>query len=189
MEIDILRIFLAIVLLFFLPGYMVIKSLFPGKRDLDNEYNEIYVFTLSIAMSIVISILTGFILASLPPDASGKGYLRSPFIEISLITITIILFIIAWHRGAFPWLGKVHPKLQKVIKEEEYTAEEILELAREREILTRRVKEYTRKMRTVSKSMRNHYERKKKEAVKKLREVEKRIEDIEEKRAKKMGEE
>lgn len=194
--IDILRVIFGILLIFFLPGYMLVKALFPGSKDLDKEYNTLYVVTLGMAMSIVLTILSGFILGSIPPDPStGKGYFKSPFIELNLIFMTLVFFGAAWYRGGFPVLGKVHPSLLRVPKAEKArfkkTTEERIdelvlefkELARRRERLKRDIKDTERKMRVQSPSMRDHYKKKRERLKEELEKVKGRIAELEELRA------
>lgn len=193
--VDILRIILGILLIFFLPGFMLIKSLFPGSKDLDKEYNMLYVITLGMAMSIVITILSGFVLGSIPPDSSGIGYFRSPFIEINLVVITVILFFVAWYRGGFPIMGKLHPSLLRVPKSEKAQFKkssdervdelvlEFKELARRRERLKRDIHDSERKMAAQSPAMRDHYKRKLDRQKEELDKVKERIKELEDLRA------
>jgi len=193
---DILRIIAGIVLIFFLPGYMLVKSLFPGSKDLDKEYNTLYVVTLGMAMSIVITILSGFILGSIPPDPeTEKGYFKSPYIETNLIVITVVLFVVAWYRGGFPIMGKLHPSLLRVPKVEKELFKkskdervdelvlEFKELARRRERLKRDIRDSETKMRVQSASMRDHYKRKLERQREELEKVMERIKELEELRA------
>jgi len=193
--VDILRIIFGILLIFFLPGFMLIKSLFPGPKDLDKEYNTLYVITLGMAMSIVITILSGFVLGSIPPDSSGKGYFKSPYIEINLVVITLILFVVAWYRGGFPIMGKLHPSLLRVPKAEKAQFKktsdervdelvlEFKELARRRERLKRDIHDSERKMAAQSPAMREHYKRKLDRQKEELDKVKERIKELEELRA------
>ena len=194
--IDALRIIFGILLIFFLPGYMLVKAMFPGSKDLDKEYNTLYVITIGMAMSIVLTILWGFILGSIPPDPdTGKGYFKSPFIEGGLIGMTLVLFVVAWVRGGFPIMGKVHPSLLRVPKAEKAkfkkTPEERIddlvlefkELARQRERLKRDIRNSDRKMKAQSPKMRGHYKKKKDRLKKELQKVKDRIKELEELRA------
>ena len=126
MEIDILRVIVAIFLIFFLPGFFLVQALFPRKNELDEEDDLLYRIALAIALSIIITTLDGFILGSLGINpATGKGYWDTPYIFGSLIGISIFLFIIGWYRGAYPLLGRRPPdelplKIPKKDKEEFY---------------------------------------------------------------------
>ena len=193
--VDILRIIFGIVLIFFLPGYMLIKALFPGNKDLDKEYNTLYVITLGMAMSIVITILSGFVLGSIPPDSSGKGYFKLEYIVGNLLVITCVLFVAAWYRGGFPIMGRLHPSLLRVPKSEKAKFKkssdervdelvlEFKELARRRERLKRDILDSERKMRAQSSAMRDHYKRKVERLKEELEKVKERIKELEELRA------
>lgn len=107
MEIDLLRIIITLLLIFFLPGFFLIQALFPRKNELDEEDDLLYRIALGIALSIVITTLDGFILGSLGVNPStGKGYWDTPYIFGSLIGISLILFGIGWYRGAYPLLSR-----------------------------------------------------------------------------------
>jgi hypothetical protein len=107
LEIDIFRVILAILLIFFLPGFFLVQALFPLKNELDEEDDFLYRIALAIAFSIVITTLDGFILGSLGVNPStGKGYWDTPYIYGSLISISLVLFAIGWIRGAYPMLKR-----------------------------------------------------------------------------------
>ena len=107
MEIDLLRVILSIILIFFLPGFFLVQALFPLRNELDEEDDFLYRIALAVAFSIVITTLDGFILGSLGINPStGKGYWDTPYIIGSLIGISIIFFLIGWYRGAYPILGR-----------------------------------------------------------------------------------
>jgi len=193
---DVFNIIFGILIIFFLPGFMLIKALFPGSKDLDKEYNTLYVITLGMAMSIVITILSGFVLGSIPPDpATDKGYFKAPYIQINLIVITVILFFVAWYRGGFPIMGRIHPSLLRVPKSEKAQFKkspnervdelvlEFKELARRRERLKRDIRDSERKMLAQSKAMRDHYKRKVERQKEELEKVKERIKELEELRA------
>lgn len=107
MEVDILRVIISILLIFFIPGFLLVQALFPMRNELDEEDDWLYRIALGIAFSIVITTLDGFILSSIGinPD-TGKGYWDTPYIFGSLIGISLVLFLIGWFRGAYPILGR-----------------------------------------------------------------------------------
>ncbi len=110
LPVDILRIIVSILLIFFIPGFFLIQALFPRRNELDEEYDFLYRIVLGIVLSIVITTFDGFILGSLGVNpATGKGYWDTPFIFGSLIGISIVLFVIGWYRGAYPLLGRRPP--------------------------------------------------------------------------------
>lgn len=107
-----LRIVAALFLLYFLPGYMFVQALFPRKGELDSDFDLLYRIGLAIGLSIVLTIFVGFGLNSLGvSEETGMGYVTAGPIVISLLVISLVFFIIAWFRGAFPIMGKLHPAL------------------------------------------------------------------------------
>jgi hypothetical protein len=107
-----LRIIFALFLLFFLPGYMLVQALFPRKGELDQDFDWLYRITLGMGLSIVLTIFVCFGLNSLGvSEETGMGYVTAWPITISLLLLSLILFFIAWFRGAFPVLGRIHPAL------------------------------------------------------------------------------
>ncbi|MDI6917658.1 MAG: DUF1616 domain-containing protein [Thermoplasmatales archaeon] len=97
------QMLLALLLIFFLPGFTFVKALFPRKEEIDEEFGTLYQIVLGIGMSIVIMILVGIVLGSLPL-VNGRGQFTSVNIILLLSTITILLFIIGIFRGAYPIL-------------------------------------------------------------------------------------
>jgi hypothetical protein len=190
-DIDILRLIYGILMVFILPGYVFVKALFPGKKDLDKEYNELYVLTLGMGLSIVVTILTGFFLNALGTrPGTDKGYIASPYIDIALISFTLIMFSLAWFRGAFPWLGRLHPALLRVPKAEkdrfgtrkkriDGVVTEIQDLGFKREKLKKEIRDAQRKMKTHSMEMKNFYKSKKMEKKEELKKVQERIKKLE----------
>jgi uncharacterized membrane protein len=60
-----IRIILAMILLFFLPGILLVQAVFPRKGELDPEFDWLYRLGIGIGLSIVLTILVGFGLNSL----------------------------------------------------------------------------------------------------------------------------
>src|SRR5207249_5278544 len=56
------RVIGALVLLFFLPGYLLINALYPRKGELDREYDGLYRLTLGIVLSIAVTVFWSFFL-------------------------------------------------------------------------------------------------------------------------------
>ncbi len=193
---NILRIVAGILLIFFIPGFTLVQALFPRKGELDVEFDLLYRATLAIGLSIVVTILTGFALNSLGINPqTGMGYFTTLYITLSLVLISIILFIFGWYRGAYPLVGKIHPVLLRLPQLE---AESVLPkgkkavvlqlqtLAKEREDLRRTIKDCERKIKLQSGSMKEHYRRKKSEAQEKLKDVDDRLSELQEKRAREL---
>jgi len=109
---DALRVIAALILIFFLPGIMLVQALFPRKGELDADFDWLYRGAMAIGLSIVITILVNFGLNSLGVNPeTGMGYVTAVPITVSLICITLAFFGIAWLRGGLPFLGRLHPKL------------------------------------------------------------------------------
>jgi len=201
--IEVLRIILGLLLIFFLPGYLLVKALFPGRNELDKEYNLIYEIGLGMGLSIVVAILDGFFLGSLHQlvgfrtvDGAEKGYFDTPYIVSSLLIICMLLFIAAWYRGAFPWMGRLHPSLTRVPASENPKArhermdgliKQLWDRSREREKLRREVRDFERKARAHGSSMKVHYRKRLEESRKRLDEVDKQMKELEDKRSEELA--
>src|SRR6266699_717123 len=73
-----LRVIGALVLLFFLPGWLLINALYPRKGELDREYDALYRLTLGIVLSIAVTVFWSFFLNSLGVNrCAGRSRMRS----------------------------------------------------------------------------------------------------------------
>jgi len=97
------QVLLGLLLIFFLPGFTFVKAMFPRKEELDKEYGTLYQIVLGIGMSIVITIIVGIVLGSMPLT-NDKGQFTPVNIILLLSVITILLFIIGVSRGSYPLL-------------------------------------------------------------------------------------
>jgi len=177
---EILQLIFGILLIFVLPGIMLIKAMFPRPGELDEEYNGIYVLALGMATSICLTILVGFVLGSIKVDDGETGYFSGPLITGSLLGLTIIFFLIGWWRGAYPWMGLLHPKLARFplpaeaprgTKRDDELMARIEELTKEQDALKREVKDLLKRERTHGKKMAKHYKERREEAEKELERV------------------
>jgi hypothetical protein len=200
---EVLQIILGLVLIFFLPGYLLVKALFPGRNELDQEYNLIYEIGLGMGLSIVIAILDGFLLGSLQQvvgfrivDGVEKGYFDTPYIVSSLLAICLLLFAAGWYRGAFPWMGRLHPSLTRVPASEGPRArkerldnliKELWDLSRERERLRKEVRDFEHKSRAHGASMKVHYRKRLEESRRRLDEVDRKMKALEDRRAEELA--
>lgn len=198
-----LQVAFGLILIFFLPGYLLVKALFPGKNELDKEYNIIYEIGLGMGLSIVIAILDGFLLGSLHQligfrivDGREVGYFDTPYIVASLLLICLLLFIAAWYRGALPWMGRLHPSLARVPASEKPRARKqrmdaliikIWDLSRQREKLRRELRDSERKARAHGPEMRSHYRKKAEAARADLAGVDAQIKELEDRRAEELA--
>ncbi|TLZ82550.1 MAG: DUF1616 domain-containing protein [Methanobacteriota archaeon] len=189
------RVIGALVLLFFLPGYLLINALYPRKGELDREYDGLYRLTLGIVLSIAVTVFWSFFLNSFGVnEATGLGYVVGPNIAGGLIGLSAAFFVLAWWRGAYPWMARLHPALARVPKPgpgELLTEEQrdhrvrlkLQELAEKRESLRRAIKDAERRMRMQSAGARTHYEEVRDRSRVELKAVEAKLKELEEERA------
>ena len=185
----------ALVLLFFLPGFLLINALYPRKGELDREYDALYRLTLGIVLSIAVTVFWSFFLNSLGiNEASGLGYVVGPNIAGGLIGLSVAFFALGWWRGAYPWMVRVHPSLARVPKPgpgELLTEDErdhrvrlkLQQLAEKREGLRRAIKDAERRMRLQSADAQSHYETVRDKSRAELRTIEAELKKLEEERA------
>ncbi|HTD81430.1 MAG TPA: DUF1616 domain-containing protein [Thermoplasmata archaeon] len=197
MALELLQLILALVLLFFLPGWTLINALFPRKGELDREYDTLYRITLGIVMSIVVVILYGFGLNSLgliPGSTPAVGYFNAGNLWAGLTVITAVFFFLGWWRGAYPFMGRLHPKLSRMpppdkhsmaaeLEHDKATLSKLRELAAEREKLRRRIKDYERRISLHTGEAKDHYGRQRDDAKSRLREVDAELKALEKARA------
>jgi hypothetical protein len=99
---------LALALIAFLPGFLLVKALFPRRPG--EDFDGVMQLFMSVTLSVVLTILVGTTLGFLP-HGDGRGYFQgsetgAPFIELSLGALSLALFVAALYRGAFPRLSK-----------------------------------------------------------------------------------
>jgi hypothetical protein len=194
MLLSLLQFLLAMLLLFFLPGFTLVNFLFPRKGELDREFDMLYRVILGIGMSIAISIFVGFGLDALGLGPSGFGYITSQNIWILLFFLTVLFFVLGWFLGAYPILGRLHPKLLRVPKgepviglKEEKTLQELQTIAKARQKLRFEIEECERKTKIhASSEMRRYYENKRKVLLSKLEHLNMKIRELEQKRSKEL---
>ncbi len=189
------RVVGALVLLFFLPGYLLINALYPRKGELDREYDALYRLTLGIVLSIAVTVFWAFFLNSLGvQESTGLGYVLGPNIAGGLIGLAAAFFGLGWWRGAYPWMARLHPALARVPKPgpgELLTEEErdhrvrlqLKDLAEKREALRRAIKDAERRMRLQSAEAREHYEELRDRSRAELKAVEAELKKLEAERA------
>jgi hypothetical protein len=188
-----IQIVLGLLLIFVLPGVALIKAMFPRPGELDQEYNGIYVLALGMTTSVCITILVGFVLGSLPVKDDGTGYFDRPLIIGSLVGLTIAFFVLGWWRGAYPWLGLLHPKLARFpmpaeaprsTRRHDELVARIEELTREHDRLKREIKDLLKRERTHGRKMADHYKERRLEAEKELEQVREELETAKERQSK-----
>lgn len=110
MAVDPISVIVGLLLLFFLPGYMLLHALFPGRRYF-GPFHPFALPALGVVVSVAILVLVGTLLGFLPGGPNGMGWFQggktgAPVLEISLAAISAALFGLAWWRGSFPLLGR-----------------------------------------------------------------------------------
>ncbi len=189
------RILGALLLTFVIPGLLLVNLLYPRRGELDREYDAVYRLTLGIVLSIAVTVLWGFFLNSLGVNAAtGLGFVQGPEIAAGLIGLSVLFFVVGWWRGAYPWMGRLHPSLARMPKpapesllteaERDHRIRKKLEdLAAERERLRRAIKDLERRMQLHSADARSHYEARRDEARADLKRVESELKKLEAERA------
>lgn len=190
-----IQLVLALVLLFFLPGWTLINLIFPRKGELDREYDVLYRVTLGIVMSIVVTILFGFALNGLGVDTTtNMGYFTGANLWAGLSVLTALFFVAGWWRGAYPFLGRLHPKLVRTpppdrrsmtadLEHDRAALAKLRELSAEREKLRRRIKDYERRIGLHMGDAKEHYTRERNKAKTRLREIDAELKELERARA------
>ncbi len=112
------RLLLTVIMVMFLPGYLLVNAIFPARGQLDVEMDQLYRIGIGMVMSIFITVADGIFLNTLGTDSTGHGYITGTNLWITLSIITAFLFILGWYRGAYPKLGEIHPKLHREPKKE-----------------------------------------------------------------------
>ena len=113
-----LRLLATIVMVMFLPGYLLVNVIFPARGQLDIEMDQLYRVGIGMVLSIFITVADGIFLNTLGTDSTGHGYITGPNLWITLSVITAVLFALGWYRGAYPKMGEIHPKLYREPKKE-----------------------------------------------------------------------
>lgn len=189
---DLIQIIMGLLLIFFLPGFTLMRMLFPRAEELDTEMGLLFQMVIGAVMSVVISVLIGFVLGS--PVLKGFTALN---LWLTLGGMSLAFFIYGWWRGAYQFMGKLHPKLERPLPQtdiveynlgplESDTLLEFQKLAKERYQLRRDIKTFERKSRVQTKSMMEYYHNKSKKAQKRLNDIDKRIKELEKLRARQL---
>lgn len=103
-----------LLLLFFLPGFLLLHALFPGRRYFGPFHPfalPILSVVLSAAVVVVVGTILGFLPGGPPGGEAGKGWFQgsqtgAPVLEVVLGALSACLFVVALLRGAFPLLGR-----------------------------------------------------------------------------------
>jgi len=185
------QIIAALFLLYFLPGFMFVQAMFPRKGELDQDFDWLYRIGLAIGLSIVLTIFVGFGLNSLGvSEETGLGYVSAGPIVAALLILSLIFFAVAWFRGGFPILGKLHPTLLRfpprdprsadvpIIRDKEKRIQHE-KLVRQRFMLIKEIDNTEKLVETHSGKQRQYYEQRREKLLGELDETETKIKVLE----------
>lgn len=126
------------------------------------------------------------------PQGEVKGWFQTPYIVTALLSITALFFVGGWWRGAYPRLGRVHPKLARAppglrVEAEEEVAgiaipEQLLRvhgLKQERQRVKEKLELTKRKLKASSGSMRAYYSRQEKVLIEDLADIDGQLAELE----------
>ncbi len=165
---DILITILAIMILFFLPGYTFINMLFPKKGELDVEYDYVARIALGMAMSVVISILVGYVLGFF-------GLLYPNYLWVAFVNLTLIFFLIGFYRGGYPTIRKLlgleeEDKYDRLIR--------LNDLLKERKKLIKRLEELEKIIKIKGHRNKEPYEEEREKILKDIGDIDEEIEKL-----------
>lgn len=91
-----------LLLVFFVPGYALTRATFPEWRLRGPEapMRLLETFTLSFALSVVLTVLVGYALLAAAPGGF-QPYWTEPVLEAVLAGIAAVGFVVGWLRGAY----------------------------------------------------------------------------------------
>ena len=187
---DLIRLAFGLLLIFFLPGFTLMRMVFPRPEELDVDMGILFQVVMGSVMSIVFAVLIGFVLGS--PIVVGFTALN---LWLTLGGLTLAFFFLGWYRGAYQFMGRFHPRLERPLPQTEIveynlgplksdTLLEFQKLAKERHQLRKDIKTYERKSRVQTKSMMDYYKNKSLKAQKRLHDIDERIKELEKLKAK-----
>lgn len=110
MAVDPISVIVGLLLLLFLPGYMLLHALFPGRRYF-GPFHPFALPALSVVVSVAVLVAVGSVLGFLPGGVGGLGWFQgnktgAPVLELTLAAVSVALFAVGWWRGSFPLLGR-----------------------------------------------------------------------------------
>jgi len=188
----------AVLFLFLVPGWVLVYALYPRKGELDREYDLLYRLGLGSVLSIAITVLLGFALNSLGTDpVTGKGYVTAEVMWPGIAFLTLAFFFIGWFRGAFPFMGRLHPALERPLPRDPRslidpldstgaTASRFRALASKRDALRTELRTLDRRADATVAEPQAHYRQRRKTLEEQLREIDLQIRNLEESRAKEL---
>jgi NADH:ubiquinone oxidoreductase subunit 5 (subunit L)/multisubunit Na+/H+ antiporter MnhA subunit len=101
--IDILVGLLSLILIFFLPGFLVTLIIFPKKGALSEDYDILFKGVLGIVLSLLISILIGMVIYGID-QLSASPEVQSMRLWLILGLLSVGLAFVAWTKGGLKTL-------------------------------------------------------------------------------------
>ena len=98
--IDILVGLLSLILIFFLPGFLLALIIFPKKGALNAEFDILFKGVLGIVLSLMISILIGMVIYGID-QLSAPPEVQSLRLWLILGLLSVGLAVVAWTKGGF----------------------------------------------------------------------------------------
>jgi len=120
-------------LVFFVPGYTLTKATFPEWRIRGASATRrlVEVVTLSFVLSVVLTVLVGYLLLSAAPGGFQASW-SDPVLEAALAAVALVGGVAGWARGAYSRTVPSAPR-----REAEATEEDAWEVSREIDRLNR----------------------------------------------------
>ena len=97
-----LEVAAGLLIVFFLPGYLVTKAVFPEWRIRGAGVLRrlVEVVTLSFLLSVVLTVLVGYFELTFAPGGF-RAYWTDPVLEVTLLAIALAAFVLGHFRGAY----------------------------------------------------------------------------------------
>jgi len=165
----VLQAIIALVMLAFLPGYLLINALFPIKGELDLELDHLYRIGMGMAMSMFISITIGFVLGYL-------GLFYAVYLWTALICLSGVFFLVGLLRGAYPRIGElIGTEARRLERKGGPELRELYELVKKRRALEREIEACDRWMR---RGVKGDWVKRKKELIGEIKALDERIDEM-----------
>ncbi len=100
---DVLSVVVGALLVFFLPGFVMTRALWPERRLLRGAGSAralLETLTLSLVLSVVLTVLVGYLLVEISPGGF-QAFWRDPVLEAVLGGIALVAFVAGLLQGAY----------------------------------------------------------------------------------------
>ncbi len=94
-----------LILPLFLPGFLLVNVLFPGRGSLGGDWDVVYRVFLGVVLSVALTVLYGTLLIVLA--GADQVLLRPETLWPGLALLALALFIVGVVRGAYPRIARV----------------------------------------------------------------------------------